>query len=150
MERLAAVFIVAVATNDSASTEGEKEMSDLNRKDDAERNARNLVARLKGKGWKPVVFENMGWHWRAVSGPVQVYPSGTGDTFWCMVGSEPKYCAGGAGWWTPQRTRCFKDPNRAVRNAMKHVYEFRDRIIRVIAAAENAMDVKPSGKGKGR
>lgn len=126
-------------------------MSGLNRKDDAERNARNLIARLKGKGWKPVVFENMGWHWRAVSGPVQVYPSvADGDRFWCMIGSHPEDNAGGAGFWTPQRTRCFKDPNRAVRDAMKHVYEFRDRIIRVIAAAENAMDVKPSGKGKGR
>lgn len=123
-------------------------MSGLNRKDDAERNARNLVARMKGEGWKPVVFENMGWHWRAVSGPVQVYPSGMGDTFWCMIGSEPKQSVGGAAFWTPQRTRCFKDPNRAVRDAMKHVYEFTERISQTVAMMEQAAGVNPTTKRK--
>lgn len=118
-------------------------MSGLKRKDDAERNARNLVAMMKGDSWKPVVFENMGWHWRAVSGPVQVYPSSANDgTFWCMIGDDPKASPGGAGFWTPQRTRCFKDPNRAVREAMKHVYEFVDRIDQVVIAAEKAMGRK--------
>lgn len=114
-------------------------MSGLNKREDAERNAQNLVARLRGKGWKPVVFENMGWHWRAVSGPVQVYPSSVGDTFWCMVGSEPKRCVGGAAFWTPRRTRCFKDPNRAVKDAMRHVYDFAERINKTIKMAERAM-----------
>lgn len=114
-------------------------MSGLNRKDDAEREARNLIAKLKGKGWKPVVFENIGWHYRAKSGPVQVYPSVVDDgKYWCMVGSDPKDNAGGAGFWTPQRTRTFKDPNRAVRDAMQHVYAFADRITETIAAAEKA------------
>lgn len=114
-------------------------MSGLNRKEDAERNAQALVAKLKGKGWKPVVFENAGWHWRAVSGPVTVYPSTAGDKFWCMIGSEPKRCAGGAGFWTPQQTKYFKDPNRAVKDAMRHVYAFNQRIQKTIAMAEQAM-----------
>lgn len=126
-------------------------MSGLNRRDDAEREARNLIAKLKGEGWKPRVWENAGWHFNAVSGPVQVYPSVLGDgRFWCMVGSQPKDNAGGAGYWTPQRVRCFKDPNRAVRDAMKYVYDFRDRITQVVAAAEKATDVKPTTKGKTR
>lgn len=125
-------------------------MSGLNRKDDAMRNARNLVARMKGEGWEPIVFENMGWHWRAVSGPVRVYPSDTGDTFWCMIGSEPKRCAGGAAFWTPQQTRCFKDPNRAVKDAMKYVYEFTERISQTVAMAELAMGVKQGEKRRGR
>lgn len=115
-------------------------MSGLNRKDDAERNARNLVGQLKGKGWKSQVWENMGWHYKAVSGPVQVYPwTNGGDRFWCMVGSDAKGSAGGAGYWTPQRVKHFKDPNRAVKDAMKHVYAFVERVNQVVTAAEQAM-----------
>lgn len=126
-------------------------MSGLNRRSDAEREARNLVAKLKGKGWKPRVWENIGWHFKAMSGPVQVYPSAVGDDrFWCMVGSQPDDNMGGAGFWTPQRLRVFKDPNRAVKDAMKHVYEFRDRITAVVAAAERAMPVKPAAREQGR
>lgn len=115
-------------------------MSGLNRKDDAQREAQNLIAQLYGAGWKPIVHENMGWHYKAVSGPVQVYPSGVGDgRYWCMVGSNPEGDIGGAGFWTPQRTRCFKDPNRAVKDAMTHVYAFVERVNQVVVAAERAM-----------
>lgn len=118
-------------------------MDGLNRKSDAKRNARNLVVMLKGEGWKPVVHENMGWHYKAVSGPVQVYPSQDGsDRYWCMIGSEANGSPGGAGFWTPQRVKYFKDPNRAVKDAMKHVYLFVDGINAAVAAAERAMAPK--------
>lgn len=118
-------------------------MSGLNRKSDAQRKAQNLVAMLKGEGWKPVVHENIGWHYKAVSGPVQVYPSHDGsDRYWCMIGSEPNGSPGGAGFWTPQCVRYFKDPNRAVKDAMTYVYPFLDRIKAVVAAAERAMAPK--------
>lgn len=123
-------------------------MSGLNRKNDAEREARNLVAKLRGRGWRSQVWENMGWHYKAVSGPVQVYPSWDGERFWCMVNSEPNKSTGGAGFWTPQTTRNFKDPNRAVKDAMRYVYEFVRRVNEVVAAAERAMETKPSTKGK--
>lgn len=119
-------------------------MSGLNRKDDAEREVRNLIAKLKGKGWKPRVWENIGWHYSAFSGPVQVYPFGMGDSFWCMVGPRSKDNVGGAGFWTPSRTKCFKDPNRAVRDAMRYVYEFADQVNQTIAAAEKAAGPRPS------
>lgn len=34
------------------------------------------LAHLLGKGWRPVVHENLGWHWRAVSpcGQIKVVP----------------------------------------------------------------------------
>lgn len=125
-------------------------MSGLNRKDDAERNARNLVNKLHGKGWKPRVWENMGWHYEAISGPVQVYPSSDGSNrFWCMVSSDPKRGGGGAGFWTPQRTKYFKDPNRAVKDAMKDVYAFVERVNQVVVAAERAMK-QPRGSPNDR
>lgn len=120
-------------------------MGGLNsRKQDAERDAKVLVATLKGTGWKSHVWENMGWHYKAVSGPVQVYPSGTGNGFWCMIGSEPGECVGGAAFWTPQRNRTFKDPNHAIKDAMRHVYAFTERIKETVAMAERA-----TGKANG-
>jgi hypothetical protein len=86
-------------------------MSGFNRKHDAEREAKNLLALLKGTGWKTRVWENMGWHYAAYSGPVQVYPASAGDNrFWCMIGSRPEQYSGGAGFWTPRRTPFFKNP----------------------------------------
>lgn len=113
--------------------------------DKAVSDAAVLVSKLCGKGWKSVVWENLGWHYKAVSGPVQVYPAhrGLGDgpnTFWCMVGSSPKDSTGGAGFWTAQHKQ-FKNPNRAVRHAMSYVYEFVDRVSRTVKAAEKAMGV---------
>src|SRR5690349_6910567 len=62
--------------------------------DTAVSNATALVKQMRGTSWCPVVFENMGWHWRAISGPVQVYPSHDGR-FWVMIGGRPKDNAGG-------------------------------------------------------
>ena len=130
--------LLAALPWEAGNTEDETGYTMMTRQD-AERRARALVAMLKGDGWKPQVWENMGWHYKAVSGPVKVYPSGAGDRFWCMIGSEPKECPGGAAFWTPQRTRTFKDPNRAVKDAMRHVYVFAARIKETITMAERAM-----------
>lgn len=96
-----------------------------------------LVRQMKGSGWRPVVFENIGWHWRAVSGPVQVYPSDDGR-FWAMIGGEPKGSPGGLAMWTPQRCSYFRDPNRAVRDALKHVECKMADLNEAVAAARKA------------
>lgn len=93
-------------------------MKPVKTKAEAMENAVALVSRMKGSGWRPVVFENMGWYWRAVSGPVQVYPSDDGK-FWAMIGSKPKDNVGGLAAWTPQRIANRRDPNRAVREALR-------------------------------
>lgn len=109
--------------------------------DQAVLDADALVARLKGTGWKPVIHENLGWHYRAVSGPVQVYPTNLPGKFWCMIGSEPKDSMGGSGLWTPQNTPSFKDPNRAVRNALSHVYPVIENLNLTLKAAEKAAGI---------
>ena len=54
----------------------------------AHRNARKLCKKL-GKGWKPVVHENLGWHYRAMRGSVAVYSSYLGGYSACI----------GDNWW---------------------------------------------------
>lgn len=113
----------------------------------AVRNAATLVVTLKGDGWEPVVIENQGWHYRAISGPIQVYPSPATGKFWCMIGSEPKDNAGGSGLWTPDKIRHFKDPNRAVRDALRHVRSAMASLNETLHAAEQAAGVKPAPNG---
>lgn len=108
--------------------------------DKAVADAGALVSRLRGKDWKPVVWENLGWHYKAVSGPVQVYSSRGSGKFWCMVGCNPEHNVGGAGFWSAPHKE-FKDPNRAVRHAMSYVYAFTDRINQTLKAAEKAIGV---------
>lgn len=47
------------------------------------------LARQLGAGWRPQVWENLGWHHRAVSpdGRVKVHPSG-GGTYLAFLGSK--------------------------------------------------------------
>lgn len=126
-------------------------MSGLNRKDDARREAQRLIALLKGTGWKPIIHKNMDWYFKAVSGPVQVYPASDGSRrYWCMIGSDAKGSPGGAGFWTPQRTRYFKDPNRAVKDALSHVYPFVEKINETLEAAERAAGITQPAKRKER
>lgn len=39
----------------------------------AKQHGRALAKRL-GKGWKPRIWENLGWHYTAKRGPIEVYP----------------------------------------------------------------------------
>lgn len=39
--------------------------------------SRALVTKL-GRGWRPVIWENCGWHWRVVKGAFEIAPSGSG------------------------------------------------------------------------
>lgn len=36
------------------------------------------AARKMGRGWKPEVWENMGWHWCIVKGVAKIHPGATG------------------------------------------------------------------------
>lgn len=110
--------------------------------DKAVRDADALVARMRGTGWRPFVFENLGWHYRAISGPVQVYPSSNGDgRFWVMIGGNPKNNPGGLSMWTPDRIPHFKDPNRAVRVALLEVERVMADLNETLAAARKAAGI---------
>ncbi|MCI0408483.1 MAG: hypothetical protein L0191_07960 [Acidobacteria bacterium] len=42
--------------------------------DEAIRKARTLALKL-GKGWRPEIWENMGWYWAVVNGGLKVHPT---------------------------------------------------------------------------
>lgn len=112
--------------------------------DKAVREGESLRKRLKGDGWQVHVHENMGWFYTLISGPIQVYPDRHGKTkkFWCMIGGEPEDNAGGFGLWTTdESSKMFKDPNRAVRHAMKSMSEVMTRLNHVWTRARNVAGV---------
>lgn len=103
----------------------------------AVKRAREVVAMMKTGGWQDVVHENLGWHWRIVNGPIQLHEDRDGK-FWVMIGSKPSDNAGGSGYWTPTRIGRFKNPNRAVAEAIGHVRAFVQGVTETLAAAEFA------------
>src|SRR5690349_17129603 len=83
----------------------EKEATDL---------ANQLVSVL-GKGWKAIVWENLGWHYKVVKNGVQVHPSdhqGKIDGYSVFL-----HKAGGTGGiWTGRG----KTPKAALKNAIEN------------------------------
>lgn len=86
-----------------------------------------VIEQLKTKGWKSYVWENMGWHWTLVNARCGISLHKTdctdGRSYWCM-------CADGD---TKETTNgsvaidcgdSFKDPNKAVANAIKIATKF--------------------------
>lgn len=92
--------------------------------------AAKLAARM-GKGWKPDVWENLGWFYRVVSadGRVEIHPpQRRGDTYWVAVESDAdtgQYTADGA---TPEK-------------ALKLVTERIQRHARMLAALVRRLPV---------
>jgi len=69
------------------------------------------LARRLGKGWKSVVWENLGWHYQAVSPcrRLKVHPNGTGYTAFLGEASSP-----GGTWAEHGRT-----PESAIRAVVR-------------------------------
>lgn len=72
--------------------------------DKAHRAAKALCKKMDTKGWKPRVWENLGWHWSIVKGGLTVW-GGSKDYLVGFEGGTP--CEVSVG-------KSFKDPNRAV------------------------------------
>lgn len=113
----------------------------------AVRDADALVRRLRGSGWRPVVWENLGWHFRAVSGPVQVYGDRRGRggrlRYSCMVADRLEENAGGSTIWTDPGRGHYADPNEAVDAEVRAAFEGAMRV--GIAVREAA---RAAGKDK--
>jgi hypothetical protein len=79
---------------------------------EARREGRKLLKRMKGKGWKLRVWENLGWHFCVWNGPAAVYPSINGKFHCLLADHDCKGTGAGHGEWTT--TESFADPNKAV------------------------------------
>lgn len=108
----------------------------------AVRAADALIRKLRGNGWKPLVWENLGWHYKVVSGPIQVYPSHDRKSYSAMIGGSPKDNAGDASYWHPPKNKTFTDPNDAVEYALRYAVEFTDGIEQTLKAAERAAGIR--------
>ncbi len=81
----------------------------------AKTNAQSLVDGL-GRGWKPHVWENLGWHFSAISpdGRIKVHPFGGGmKGYTAFIGLD----ASAGGKWTGQH----RLPKTAIKKAMATV-----------------------------
>jgi hypothetical protein len=83
-------------------------------KEQAEAAGAELLAKMKGEGWKLIVHENLGWHYRVVRPPLQVYRSYGGlGGYHVLMGSSSNETYGGLAVWATEQ-RAFDDPNEAV------------------------------------
>jgi hypothetical protein len=88
----------------------------------AMKRAKEVLAMMETKGWKIRVHENMGWHWTLHNGPLNLHESSSGDSFFCLVSSEPKG-SGGLAMWTDSEAykhRSAKEPNACVERALRY------------------------------
>ena len=96
-----------------------------------------LLKRVKGRGWKLHVWENMGWHYAVRAPHVAVYVAGSGKYF-AMV-SRDKFCTSTpVEWYTDYRS---SDPNLAVMVAVCKAQQVASNTLNVVARALRAVGV---------
>lgn len=78
---------------------------------------------LNTKGWKINVWENLGWHWCLTNLRCGISLHTTGSHFWCMVqGGDAKDVTSGS--CLIQSSKEYKDPNKAVAEAIKNATRY--------------------------
>jgi hypothetical protein len=108
--------------------------------DRAVRDADRLVRRLRGSGWRAEVWENLGWHFRAVSGTVQVTGDRRGEggrlRYTCLISDDVDRSQGGSVLWTDRcPDRCHSDPNEAVASMLDAAVAATVRVVMAVGSA---------------
>ena len=114
-------------------------MGNFNTEQRARDRGMKLLERLHGTGWALRVWENLGWHYAASNGTVNVHPSGN-DKFFCLIGSA-QHPTAGLGVWTKDGDKSTSDPNEAVRRSLKLARGVVDDLNETLSAAEQAVGV---------
>lgn len=93
-----------------------------------------LLRRMKGRGWRLRVHENIGWHYCVFRGPLQVVPSGPRHYF-CLLSDDPaaRHPMGGSGMWLDQER--YSNPNKAVDEQIRLAWEVIGRLTRAVTRA---------------
>src|ERR1043166_7716034 len=102
-------------------------------KEMAVRRGKALLKKMKGKGWRMHVHENLGWHYRVgrrfplgFSVKVYQYDDQRGrpiHEYWCLYGD-----GGGLACWSTHTNA--KDPNESVRKQFEAVRNYANRMAR--------------------
>ena len=100
--------------------------------------AKALVRKMKTKGWKPHVWENLGWHYKIVRGRVSIYAYKhmKATTYSPTLATED----GGIGTpmdWSIRKS--FKNPNAAARAQLKHMRKVHANVTRSLSDAVEAV-----------
>lgn len=102
---------------------------------------RATLARMRGTGWHLRVWENLGWHYELVNGPVHLHDSAgwreKQGKFWCMISGDMTSDSGGLGLWTGQCHQYRKNPTTAVADAVLLARGVVDGLLAVVERAES-------------
>lgn len=93
----------------------------------AERKAKRLAAKL-GKGWRPRVWENLGWHYSATRPHLAVHPSVDGG-YTAFLNRRPK---SSGGHWTAY----YATPAGAVLRVITAARMERDAMVSLLAVLD--------------
>jgi hypothetical protein len=104
----------------------------------AEKAGKKLLKRLKGKGWKLRVWENIGWHYSARNGPINVYESHTEGMYSCLLSDRLDDPIGGSALWTTEFRN--KDPNKVVAHEVKAARKQLNEIIDAVSFVERIVE----------
>ena len=103
-------------------------------KAEAQKAGKALLKRMKGKGWKLDVWDNLGWHCEVRNGPIEVCDS-YGNGYMALMSDNLRSSSGGNVQWTT--TFSHKDPNKAAAHEIRSARKFLNRWTKAVEFAEN-------------
>lgn len=103
----------------------------------AERGAQALRRKLKGKGWKIKLWENMGWHYCLQLGPLRVDRDRSDGFYSVLMGEKQEDNVGGSYLWLVRAG--FLDPNCAVTMQIRKARKTVDRLNALVNSVEDAL-----------
>ena len=96
----------------------------------ATQQAKAMLRKMRSKGWRVQVHENLGWHYRLVLGSIQLFESDHRRGHYWTLCDERIPPVGGVPRWTDNRH--FKDPNKAVAHQLKAMQAHVDHLTHVL------------------
>ena len=104
-------------------------------KREATARGKKLLKKMKGKGWKLRVHENIGWHFNVWNGPIAVHDSGDG-IYWCLMGTAADCLGVACGHMDWSDNFHNKDPNKVVEHQVRIARKVVDGMGAVIELVE--------------
>jgi hypothetical protein len=106
-------------------------------KQQAQNKGKALLRKMKGKGWKLRIWENLGWHYEVSLGGLTVSPfeiSGKKERYHALL-SAGDYAGTGEIFWTDVGFYST-DPNKVVKHQLKIARDFINKCNKAIKQIE--------------
>ncbi len=105
----------------------------------------NLLLKKLGVEWELEIRENLGWHYAATNGPLNVFESYNGEngkpTYTCLMSDIPKFDGGGAGIWHLDENQSV-DPWLSIQRQIKEARKVVDKLNTTVKIAEKILIIK--------